>query len=115
MAYDIYKIMENLRNSLKKIYDLFFGVKVHFALRKNYLPRNLVVIFDSEALKVYTRALNYLEKWFPFKSLQYRTFQDLSLENVEKSPTLDDIIDIWLLSLWKNELPSDALYEEHAA
>jgi hypothetical protein len=56
-----------------------------------------------------------LEKWFPFESLQYRTFQVLSLENVEKSPSLDEIIDIWMLSPWKNELPSDALHEELAA
>jgi hypothetical protein len=56
----------------KKI-DKFFGMK-------NYLHRNLTAIFESEALKVYIRALNYLEKWFPFESLQYRTFQVLSLE-----------------------------------
>jgi hypothetical protein len=114
MAYYIYKIMENLRNSLKKIEDkFFFGMKVHF--RKKYLSRNVVSKFESEALKVYTRALNYLEKWFPFESLQYRAFQVLSLENVEKSSSLDEIIDIRMLSPWKNKLPSDALHEEFAA
>jgi hypothetical protein len=52
IAYNIYKIMENLRNSLKKN-DKFLGMKVHFALHK-YLPRNLIAKFESEALKVYT-------------------------------------------------------------
>jgi hypothetical protein len=56
-----------------------------------------------------------LEKWFPFESLQYRAFQVLSLENVEKSPSLDEIIDIWMLSPQKKELPSEALHEELAA
>jgi hypothetical protein len=90
-------------------------MKVHFALRKNYLSRNLITKFESEAPKVYTRALNYLEKWFLFESLQYRAFQVLSLKNVKKSPSLDGIIDIWMLSPWKNELPSDALPEELSA
>jgi hypothetical protein len=107
--------MDNLRNSLTKMMVFFFfGMKVHFALRKNYLPRNLIEKFESKALKVYTRALNYLEKWFPFESLHYRAFQVLSLGNVEKSPSLDEIIDIWMLSPWKNKLPSDALHEELA-
>jgi hypothetical protein len=56
-----------------------------------------------------------LEKWFSFESLQYRAFQVLRLENVEKSPSLDEIIDMWMLSPWRNELPSDALHKELAA
>jgi hypothetical protein len=90
-------------------------MKEHFALWKNYLPRNLTAKFESDALEVYTRALNYLQKWFPFESLQYRAFQVLSLENVEKSQFLDEIIDIWMLSPLKNKLPSDALHEKLAA
>jgi hypothetical protein len=73
-------------------------MKVHFALRKNYFPRNSIAKFESEALKVYAKALNYLEKWFPFESLQFRAFQVLGLDNVEKSPSLDEIIDVWMLS-----------------
>jgi hypothetical protein len=37
------------------------------------------------------------------------------MENVENNLSLDEIIDIWLLSPWKNEFPSDALHEELAA
>jgi hypothetical protein len=72
--------MEKFRDSLKKKSDdKFFGMKVKLALRKDYLPTRLVDKFIAETLQVYSRALNYLEKWFLFENSPYRYFTPFGL------------------------------------
>ncbi|XP_075770062.1 uncharacterized protein LOC142823237 [Pelodiscus sinensis] len=116
LSCDLYLIMEKFCNSLrKKIDDKFFGMKVTFAFQKDYLPVHVINKFTSEALNVYTRALKYLEKWFPFENSPYRVLSALSLANREKSPSFDEVIQIWMLSPWKKELPPISLYEELGA
>ncbi|XP_006131601.1 uncharacterized protein LOC102463496 [Pelodiscus sinensis] len=116
LSCDLYLIMEKFRNSLrKKIDDKFFGMKITFALGKDQLPVHVVNKFTSEALNVYTRALKYLEKWFPFENSPYCALSALSLANREKSPSFDEIIQIWMMSPWKKELPPNSLYEEVCA
>ena len=111
---ELFLIMNNFRESLrKKIQDKFFGMKVKLALRRNYFSDHMVKKFTTEALQVYTRALNYLEKWFDFDNSPYRHFSVLSLD--AKVPTLDEIIELWMMSPWKSELPPDALHDELSA
>lgn len=116
VACDLYLIMAKFRDSLKKKSDdKYFGMKVKLALRKDYLRSNLVERFTAEALQVYTRALNYLEKWFPFDSSPYRHFISFGIGSAKKSPSLDEVLEIWMMSPWKNELPPDALHDELGA
>ena len=108
--------MEKFRDSLKKKSDdKFFGMKVKLALRKDYLPTRLVDKFIAEALQVYSRALNYLEKWFLFENSPYRHFTPFGLGTANKSPSLDEVLEVWMMSPWKNELPPDALHDEVGA
>jgi hAT family C-terminal dimerisation region len=115
-ACDLYLILEKFRESLRrKIDDKFFGMKVKLAFRRNYLPDRLVQKFTQEALLVYTRALTYLEKWFSFNNSPYCKFTALSLGNLTKPPTLDEVIEIWMMSPWKNDVPPDDFHDELGA
>ena len=116
VACDLYLILKTFRDSLRrKINDIFFGMKIKLAFRRNYLPDELVQKFTKEALLVYTRALTYLEKWFSFTNSPYCKFQALSLGNLKKTPTLDEIIEIWMMSPWKNDVPPDDFHDELGA
>ena len=116
LSCDLYTIMDRFRSSLRqKLDDKFFGMKVKVALRKGYLPTDTVNRFTADAIQVYTRALFYLEKWFPFNSPRFRSFSALGIGNMDRAPSLDEVIDIWMLSPWKNELPPDTLHDEISA
>jgi hypothetical protein len=115
-ACDLYMIMEKLRDALnKKKEDKFFGMKVTLALRKHYIPQHLVGQFTTEALKVYDRAIAYIQKWFSFEQSPYLPFKCLALASVEQAPSLDDVIDVWMVTPLKSESPPDALHDEVAA
>lgn len=64
---EVYDIMSDLRNKLKKRReDLFVGFNTNQALA--HLTANLRKKFEDEAVQVYDRALEYLEKWFDFEN-----------------------------------------------
>ncbi|KAI4460250.1 hypothetical protein MML48_6g00020814 [Holotrichia oblita] len=63
---DVYEIMSGLRDKLKRRKeDLFFGFKTNQALAN--FTSNLKLKFQEEAVQVYNRAIEYLEKWFDFE------------------------------------------------
>jgi len=116
LACDLYLISVKFRESLKNKMDTeFFGMKVKFAMMKNYLDPCQVNKFKKEALNVYARALNYLEKWFDLRNSPYMHFQTMSLADGKKSISLDEILKIWMLSPMKDEVPPDCLHTEICA
>lgn len=114
-AYNLHKIMLKFRDTLiQKINDEHFGIKVHMALKKGYLSDNQSKEFTKNALNVYQRALAYIERWYDFENNNYKAFSCLDIE-CGRLPTLDQLIELWLLSPWKQQTPSESLYEELAA
>ncbi|GFU75295.1 dimer_Tnp_hAT domain-containing protein [Trichonephila clavipes] len=97
----------------KKINDKYFGIKVHVALKKGHLPDHEVEKFTKNAINAYHRALAYIEKWYPFENQNYKTFS-LKLE-CGRLPTLDQLLDIWSISPWKQQTPPEQIYDELAA
>ena len=47
------------------------------------------VQFESEAIEVYSKAIEYLENWFDFEITIFKKLEVLSLE---KKPTLDEVL-----------------------
>lgn len=114
-AYNLHKIMLKFRDTLiQKINDEHFGIKVHMALKKGYLSDNQSKEFTKNALNVYQRALAYIERWYDFENNNYKAFSCLDIE-CGRLPTLDQLIELWLLSPWKQQTPPESLYEELAA
>jgi len=112
-ACDLFSIMDDLRKALAdNLNDKFFGMKVKFALRKNYLPQAAVDRFTREAELVYDRAIKYLTKWFSFEKSPYRCYAPLSLTTVPQPPSLDDVLEAWMASPLKAEVPPDTLQKE---
>ena len=110
---DLFAIMDQFRKALtNKVDDNFFGMKVKMAIWKNYLPQPAVEKFKCEALAVYRRAIDYLQKWFKFDNSPYRHFSALSIHSASKPPTLDDILEIWMQTPLKEKAPPDSLHDE---
>jgi len=74
-SFDLYWIMKNFRDLLKKKSEGKF-----LTWRSKYLHAHLVNKFIVEALQVYTRALIYSEKKFPFDKYPYRRFTTFRLD-----------------------------------
>lgn len=111
---DLHTIMSQFRSSLQnKLNEKFFRMKVTFALRKGYLPVRDLNKFKTEALQVYQKAIEYLEKWYNFDNTIYRLLSQLNLET--SPPTFEEMLQIWSLTPWKKEVPSDSLFDEISA
>jgi hypothetical protein len=83
-------------------------MKVHMALRKGYLTEKQSKEFTKNALNVYQRALAYIEQWYDFQNTNYKAFSYLDIE-CGRLPTLDQLIELWSLSPWKQETPPEYL------
>ncbi|GFS64170.1 dimer_Tnp_hAT domain-containing protein [Trichonephila clavipes] len=95
----------------KKINDKYFGIKVDVALKKGHLPDHEVEKFTKNATNAYHRALAYIEKWYPFENQNYKTFSCLNLE-CRRLPTLDQLLELWSISPWKQQTPPEQIYDE---
>ncbi|GFU92335.1 transposon Tf2-9 polyprotein [Trichonephila clavipes] len=73
-----------------------------------------VEIFTKNATNAYHRALAYIEKWYPFENQNYKTFSCLNLE-CGRLPTLDQLLELWSISPWKQKTPPKQIYDELAA
>ncbi|GFW80719.1 dimer_Tnp_hAT domain-containing protein [Trichonephila clavipes] len=89
-------------------------ISVHVALKKGYLPDHEVEKFTKNATNAYHRALAYIEKWYPFENQNYKTFSCLNLE-CGRLPTLDQLLELLSISPWKQQTPSEQIYDELAA
>jgi len=87
-------------------------MKVKMAIRKNYLPQPALEKFSCEALTVYRRAIDYSQKWFKFDKSPYRHFSALSIHRASKPPKLDNILEIWMQTPFKENAPPDSLHDE---
>ncbi|GFV42261.1 dimer_Tnp_hAT domain-containing protein [Trichonephila clavipes] len=56
----------------------------------------------------------YKEKWYPFENQNYKTFSCLNLE-CGRLPTLDQLLELWSISPWKQQTPPEQIYDELAA
>ena len=108
---DVHGHMCQLRAKLSdRIQDKFFGGKLVSALK--HLPASECAAFTADALEVYSRALNYLSKWYDFDGSPLKHFGILKLDN-------DDRVDFQeMLSLAQEmnvPVDEDALYDEVCA
>jgi hAT family C-terminal dimerisation region len=77
---EVYDIMEQVRSCLKsRIEDGFFGMTVNTCLP--LLPVEKQRSFKTDALNVYQRAVDYLEKWFRYEDSPLKNCRILSLDN----------------------------------
>lgn len=89
-ATHVYDIMWNMKNQLTtRKNDHFFGFHVNKAL-KNLLPPECKR-FEKEALNVYTKAIDYLNKWFDFDNSIYKDLRTFKLKN--ELPVFQEVID----------------------
>ena len=73
-------VMCQLRAKLSdRIQDRFFGGKLVSALK--HLPVSECAAFTADALEVYSRALNYLSKWYDFDGSPLKHFGIPKLDN----------------------------------
>lgn len=111
----LHKTMLEFRNSLqKRLRDQFYGMTVHQALKKKYICSDLTEKFIREANLTYQRAIDYLNKWFPFDNKFYQAIDCLDF-TADKTPSLDQILELWSYlpsSKNTNDIPPDELYEE---
>ncbi|GFX99113.1 uncharacterized protein TNCV_2492941 [Trichonephila clavipes] len=82
--------------------------------QENEISDHEVEKFTKNATNAYHRALAYIEKWYPFENQNYKTFSCLNLE-CGKLPTLDQLLDLWSISPWKQQTPPEQIYDELAA
>ncbi|GFT08446.1 uncharacterized protein TNCV_2324631 [Trichonephila clavipes] len=112
-AFNLHNIMVKFHDTIsKKINDKYFRIKVHVALKKGHLPDHEVEKFTKNATNAYHRALAYIEKWYPFENQYYKTFSCLNLE-CGRLPTLDQLLQLWSISPWKQQTPPEQIYDEH--
>ncbi|KAI4457230.1 hat family dimerization domaincontaining protein-related [Holotrichia oblita] len=107
---DVYEIMSGLRDKLKRRKeDLFFGFKTNQALAN--FTSNLKLKFQEEAVQVYNRAIEYLEKWFDFENNVFLLFKSLNLKG--RIPELNEVILIAShIGMDLQDADGDSLYEE---
>ncbi|GFU72202.1 uncharacterized protein TNCV_509651 [Trichonephila clavipes] len=114
-SFNLHNIMVKFHDTIsKKINDKYFGIKVHVALKKGHLLDHEVEKFTKNATNAYHRALAYIEKWYPFENQYYKTFSCLNLE-CGRLPTLDQLLELWSISPWKQQTPPEQIYDELAA
>ncbi|GFW26083.1 dimer_Tnp_hAT domain-containing protein [Trichonephila clavipes] len=104
----------SLFNALDRMLSSWGPLKVHVALKKGHLPDHEVEKFTKNATNAYHRALAYIEKWYPFENQNYKTFSCLNLE-CGRLPTLDQLLELWSISPWKQQTPPEQIYYELAA
>ncbi|GFU97027.1 uncharacterized protein TNCV_4867131 [Trichonephila clavipes] len=114
-AFNLHNIMVKFHDTIsKKINYKYFGIKVHVALKKCHLPDHEVEKFTKNATNAYHRALAYIEKWYSIENQNYKTFSCLNLE-CGRLPTLDQLLELWSISPWKQQTPPEPIYDELAA
>jgi hypothetical protein len=80
MSAEIHNIMYTLKYKLEsRLRDNFFGSKVNSSLK--YLDLGNKGKFIKEATMVYSRATDYLKKWYNFKASPFQYFTVINLKN----------------------------------
>lgn len=101
---EVDEIMRSLRNQLQnRVNDRFFGSKVNSALN-NFKSSNFV----KEALQVYTRAIDYLNKWYDFDNNVFQNFTIFNLKTEEFN--FNDVLKA--AKCINNEINEDVLFDE---
>lgn len=103
---DVYGVVHNLKLGLEsRIEKEFFGSIVNNALLK--LDPLKAVKFKKQALDVYQRSLDYLQKWFSFENSPLKFFANLSVHeqsNLESYKSCFDLLGI--------DVDTDKLFDE---
>lgn len=77
---ELHKIMEGLLFDLtNRKNDKFFGHKATYGLKK--LQPHDINKCENDFLRVYTRAIEYLQKWYDFDNPPFRIFNFINLED----------------------------------
>ncbi|GFT51502.1 hypothetical protein TNCV_51231 [Trichonephila clavipes] len=99
--------MEPVQEDLKN--DVPFSVATDASNKDHEVEK-----FTKNATNAYHRALAYIKKWYPFENQNYKTFSCLNLE-CGRLPTLDQLLELWSISPWKQQTPPEQIYDELAA
>lgn len=113
LACHLSTIIGGLKRSLeKKSAEGFFGMNVTLAKRKGYLLATEVTQFEAEAQKVYDRAIQYLDKWFPPEKMSF--YAKLRTFSLQSPPSLEEILDVLEDPFFAERCrkPSDDLHRE---
>lgn len=103
----VYDILDGIRNELSnRISDQFFGCMVNNNFE--HLSPTQIQSFRKDATNVYTRALEYLKKWFNFDNNVLETFKILSLDEVFSFDSLLELVRICAITV-----VGDDLYKEY--
>lgn len=110
IAVDVYEIMTSVKGKLiQRQTDHFFGYLVGKALKK--LPHLQAKKIESEFLKFYQKAVQYLEQWFDFSDKNY--LSKIQCLNLKENLTFDNLVaSVEALNL--DSVSIDDLYEEFA-
>ena len=108
---DVHSHMCQLRAKLSnRIQDKFYGGKLASSLK--HLQANDQAAFTAQALQVYSRALDYLTKWYDFDASPLKNFSILKLDTDDRT----DFEQILNLAQQLNiAVDNDALYDEVCA
>ncbi|GFV62648.1 dimer_Tnp_hAT domain-containing protein [Trichonephila clavipes] len=101
--YSMEPVQEDLKN------DVPFSVATDASNKDHEVEK-----FTKNATNAYHRALAYIEKWYPFENQNYKTFSCLNLE-CGRLPTLDQLLELWSISPWKQQTPPEQIYDKLAA
>lgn len=99
------EIMRSLKEKLEtRIKDKFFGSTVHSALK--YIIKKDE--FINEAIEVYKRTLNYLEKWYDYDKCIYKKMEIFNLKS--NNFNYENILDV--ATSFNIIINEDKLYDE---
>ncbi|GFW84758.1 dimer_Tnp_hAT domain-containing protein [Trichonephila clavipes] len=101
--YSVELVEEDLKN------DVPFSVATDASNKDHEVEK-----FTKNATNTYHRPLAYIEKGYTFENQNYKTFSCLNLV-CGRLPTLDQLLELWSISPWKQQTPPEQIYDELAA
>ena len=99
----VHNYMCELRNKIKnRLERKFFGADINEKIKKHHDKNKQ--IFEKETLKVYKKALDYLDKWYDFNSSIFGKLSCLNLLNKLEYLKVVEIVNYFHLNVNKSQL-----------
>ncbi|KII74435.1 hypothetical protein RF11_05568 [Thelohanellus kitauei] len=106
-ACELFDILDQFRKPLIiKTDNTFCGLNVKMYFRKKYIFQPAVDQLMRESLTLCRQVIDYLPKWYKFHKSAYRYCPALSIHGTTMQPLFDDILDVWMHTPFKENVPS---------